>query len=44
MKGLNFVSSICMGSSNVVDRIGWGGMKAMKFLCNGNGSHGENTL
>jgi hypothetical protein len=44
MRGLNFVSSICMGSFNVVDRIGWGGMEAMKFLCNGNGFHGENTL
>ncbi len=44
MRGLNLVPSICMGSSFIVDKIGWGGMEVMKFLCTSNGSHGENTL
>jgi hypothetical protein len=44
MRGLNFVSSIYMGLSFVVDKIGWGGMEAMNFLCTGDGSHHENTL
>jgi hypothetical protein len=44
VRGLNLVSSICMGLSFAVDIIGWGGMEAMKILCTSNGSHGENTL
>jgi hypothetical protein len=37
VKGLNLISSICMGSSFVVDKIGWGGMGALKFFCIGDG-------
>jgi hypothetical protein len=32
IKGLNFVSSICMGLSFVVDRTNWGGMGVMNFF------------
>jgi len=38
MRGLNIVSSICMGSSFVVDRTSWGGMGVVKFLCTSDGS------
>jgi hypothetical protein len=32
------------GLSFAVDKIGWGGMEAMKILFTGDGSHVENTL
>jgi len=39
MKGLNFISSICVGLSFVVDKINWDVMEIVNFFCIGDGSH-----